>query len=59
MTPEQQAMSNEGISVAKIRELLVLSKELIPHFNEVEANTYALAMKRIVENMEARNPEEE
>jgi hypothetical protein len=58
MTPEQQAMSNDGIPVTKIRELLNLSKELIPHFNEVEANTYVLVMKRIVENMEARNPEE-
>lgn len=58
MTPEQQAMSSEGISVAKIRELFDLSKNLIPHFNEAEANTYVLAMKRIVENMEARNKEE-
>jgi hypothetical protein len=51
-------MSNKNISVSKARELLKISNQLIPYFNEVEANTFALAIKMITKNMEARKPEE-
>lgn len=59
MAAKEPSKSNEGINVTKIREVIKLTKDMAPHFNEVEFNTFMNAMNTILINMEARMPKED
>ena len=57
MTREEilaQQMSNETINVSEVRECLKMTRDMAPHFNTVEMNTFLIAMQNIAKNMEMR-----
>ncbi|MFT9003771.1 MAG: hypothetical protein ABF991_03585 [Liquorilactobacillus hordei] len=49
-----QQMSNETINVSEVRECLKMARDMAPHFNAVEMNTFLIAMQNIAKNMEMR-----